>query len=100
MYIPIGVNGEITDIFFSVKLSLFTCLPNKLFTNFVNELAKKLLKSSPLMLIVVSSKERKKVQLENVSLGVTSLRKAISEKTTILALFWRNFRPHFVSNVC
>ena len=100
MYIPIGVNGEITDFFSPVKLSLFTCLPNKLFTNFVNELAKKLLKSSPLMLIVVSSKERKKVQLENVSLGVTSLRMAISEKTTILALFWRNFRPHFVSNVC
>ena len=69
MYIPIGVNGEITDIFFSVKLSLFTCLPDKLFTNFVNELAKKLLKSSPLMLIVVSSKERKNFQLENVSLG-------------------------------
>ena len=91
MYIPIGVNGEITDIFFSVKLSLFTCLPDKLFTNFVNELAKKLLKSSPLMLIVVSSKERKNFQLENVSLGHILQDKAMFEKKNYFGTFLEKF---------
>ena len=70
-----------------MKLSLFTCLPDKLFTNFVNELAKKLLKSSPVMLMVVSSKERKIVQLENVSLGHILQDMAMFEKK----LFWHFF---------